>query len=65
MLRTMDSERDRLLLQQEMRRLQAKGYSFQGQTEAEKLGVDRWVLSVGIVEEGLKSTKPKKGGSNA
>ena len=51
MLRTFDSERDRLLLRQEVERLKAKGYSFQGETESERLGVDAWVLSVGLVEE--------------
>lgn len=64
MLRTMQSERDRLLLREEIERLKRLRYSFQGDTEEERLGVDRWILGVMIVEERqtVKNRKGKKGG---
>ena len=42
---------DKVLLQEEIRRLELRGFSFQGKTDEERLGVDRWVLGVAIVEE--------------
>ena len=44
MLRTMESERDRLMLREEILRLKVRRFSFQGETLEEQLGVDRWVL---------------------
>ena len=42
---------DRYLLRLEIERLKALGFSFKGETEEEQLGIDAWVLSVGVVEE--------------
>lgn len=45
------SDYDRLLMLNELDRLKQRGFSFQGKTEAEKLGVDAWILEVKVVEE--------------
>ena len=55
---------DKFLLQEEMRRLEACGFSFQGQTEEEKLGVNHWILRVGVVEEREKAKKHRRGELN-
>ena len=52
---------DKVLLQEEMRRLQLRGFSFRGDTEAERLGFDRWVLGVAVVEERERKAKKRKG----
>ena len=57
MLRTAN-DYDRWLLQQEMDRLKALGFSFKGDTEAERLGIDAWVLGVAVVEEKQKASRP-------
>lgn len=53
------SELDRFMMREELRRLEARGFSFKGKTEEEKLGVDKWILGVAVVEE--KSSKSRKG----
>ena len=52
---------DKVLLQEEMRRLALRGFSFRGETEEARLGVDRWVLGVAVVEErGSKKRKKRE-----
>ncbi len=62
MLRTA-TDYDRLLLRREIERLKALGFSFKGDTEAERLGIDAWVLGVAVVEEKQKAGRPKRKGS--
>ena len=50
MLRTMESERHRLLLLREIDRLRMERYSFQGENLEKQLGCDAWVLGVAVVE---------------
>ena len=50
---------DRVLLLNELDRMKQRGYSFQGETEDKRLGVDSWVRGVKVVEE---KQRPKKKG---
>ena len=54
---------DLWLLQREIARLKALGYSFHGNTEAEQLGIDAWVLGVAAVEEKQNAGRSKRNGS--
>ena len=57
------SEHDRLMLEEEIRRLRKRGFSFKGETIQQQLGVDAWILGVGVVDD-KKINKPKNGGKD-
>ena len=60
----MADEQDRLLLRYEMDLLRKRGFRFEGATEQEKLGVDRWILGVAVVEEKSRKTSGRKKGDH-